>query len=150
VSKYDKELRDRIEQNLRMFDYPIFDDGDIEALPGEITRLTAELTIVRIQEDSLLRQIEHDAEETKAITAELAELREKNQELDQVLRDAQTGNAHLDEVLTELAALREQNNALTRINLKKIKIIDKLQERIGKAVDELLNNQPLPPESEDE
>ena len=33
---YSKELHDRIEQNLRMFDFPRFDDGDIEALIGEI------------------------------------------------------------------------------------------------------------------
>lgn len=38
---YSKELRDRVEQNLRMFDYPRFDDGDIEALLDEIDRLNA-------------------------------------------------------------------------------------------------------------
>lgn len=43
--KYSKELHDRIEQNLRMFDYPRFDDGDIDALLDEIDRLTAELAL---------------------------------------------------------------------------------------------------------
>ena len=56
---YSKELRDRIEQNLRMFDYPRFDDGNIEALIGEIDHLTAELAELRERfevTDDLLNQ----------------------------------------------------------------------------------------------
>src|SRR5574343_1904818 len=41
--KYTQELHDRVRQNLRMFDYPRFDDGDIEALLDEIDRLAAEV-----------------------------------------------------------------------------------------------------------
>ena len=37
--KYSKELHERVRQNLRMFDYPHFDDGDIDALLDEIERL---------------------------------------------------------------------------------------------------------------
>lgn len=40
--RYDKELHERVRQNLRMFDYPRFDDGDIDALLDEIDRLEAE------------------------------------------------------------------------------------------------------------
>lgn len=39
--RYTKELHERVRQNLRMFDYPRFDDGDIEALLDEIDRLNA-------------------------------------------------------------------------------------------------------------
>ena len=47
---YSKELRDRIEQNLRMFDYPRFDDGDIDALLDEIERLQAERRWIPVSE----------------------------------------------------------------------------------------------------
>ena len=40
--KYSKELHERVRQNLRMFDYPRFDDGDIDCLLDEIERLQAE------------------------------------------------------------------------------------------------------------
>ena len=40
---YTQELHDRVRQNLRMFDYPRFDDGDIDALLDEIEHLNAEL-----------------------------------------------------------------------------------------------------------
>ena len=56
---YTKELHDRIRQNLRMFDYPRFDDGDIFCLLGEIDRLTAELAELRERfevTDDLLNQ----------------------------------------------------------------------------------------------
>ena len=59
MSEYNNELRDRVERNLRMFDYPRFDDGDIEALIGEIDRLTAELAELRERfevTDDLLNQ----------------------------------------------------------------------------------------------
>ena len=39
--EYSKELHDRVRENLHMFDYPRFDDGDIDDLLGEIDRLTA-------------------------------------------------------------------------------------------------------------
>jgi len=54
--KYTSELHERVRQNLRMFDYPRFDDGDIDALLDEIEHLNAELA---------------------RLTAELAELRER-------------------------------------------------------------------------
>ena len=53
--KYTSELHERVRQNLRMFDYPRFDDGDIDALLDEIEHLNAELA---------------------RLTAELAELKE--------------------------------------------------------------------------
>jgi len=43
--KYSNELHERVRQNLRMFDYPRFDDGDIDCLLDEIERLTAELAL---------------------------------------------------------------------------------------------------------
>jgi len=36
---YSKELHDRVRENLHMFDYPRFDDGDIHGLLDEIERL---------------------------------------------------------------------------------------------------------------
>jgi len=42
--KYSKELHDRVRQNLRMFDYPRFDDGDIDCLLNEIDRLNRYIT----------------------------------------------------------------------------------------------------------
>ena len=48
--KYSKELHDRVEQNLRMFDYPRFDDGDIFALLDEIDRLNAERRWIPVSE----------------------------------------------------------------------------------------------------
>jgi len=54
--KYTSELHERVRQNLRMFDYPRFDDGDIDALLDEIEHLNAELA---------------------RLTAELAELNDK-------------------------------------------------------------------------
>lgn len=44
--KYSKELHERVRQNLRMFDYPRFDDGDIDALLDEIERLQNENTFL--------------------------------------------------------------------------------------------------------
>ena len=48
--KYSKELHDRVRQNLRMFDYPRFDDGDIDTLLDEIERLQAERRWIPISE----------------------------------------------------------------------------------------------------
>jgi hypothetical protein len=48
--KYTKELHDRVRQNLRMFDYPRFDDGDIDALLDEIERLQAERRWIPVSE----------------------------------------------------------------------------------------------------
>jgi len=47
---YSKELHDRVRQNLRMFDYPRFDDGDIDDLLDEIARLTAANKWVSVSE----------------------------------------------------------------------------------------------------
>ena len=48
--KYSKELHDRVRQNLRMFDYPRFDDGDIDTLLDEIERLQAERRWIPVSE----------------------------------------------------------------------------------------------------
>lgn len=48
--KYSKELHERVRQNLRMFDYPRFDDGDIDALLDEIERLQAERRWIPVSE----------------------------------------------------------------------------------------------------
>ena len=48
--RYSKELHDRVRQNLRMFDYPRFDDGDIDALLDEIERLQAERRWIPVSE----------------------------------------------------------------------------------------------------
>jgi len=37
--EYSKELHERVRENLHMFDYPRFDDGDIHGLLDEIERL---------------------------------------------------------------------------------------------------------------
>jgi len=47
---YSKELHDRVRQNLRMFDYPRFDGGDIDDLLDEIDRLTAANKWVSVSE----------------------------------------------------------------------------------------------------
>ena len=65
--KYTSELHERVRQNLRMFDYPRFDDGDIDALLDEIEHLNAELA---------------------RLTAELAELRERFEVTDDLLNQA--------------------------------------------------------------
>ena len=57
--KYTSELHERVRQNLRMFDYPRFDNGDIDALLDENARLTAELAELRERfdvTDDLLNQ----------------------------------------------------------------------------------------------
>jgi len=48
--KYSKELHERVRQNLRMFDYPRFDDGDIDCLLDEIERLQAERRWIPVSE----------------------------------------------------------------------------------------------------
>ena len=48
--KYSKELHERVRQNLRMFDYPRFDDGDIDALLDEIERLREERRWIPVSE----------------------------------------------------------------------------------------------------
>lgn len=48
--KYSKELHERVRQNLRMFDYPRFDDGDIDTLLEEIERLQAERRWIPVSE----------------------------------------------------------------------------------------------------
>ena len=78
---YSKELHDRIEQNLRMFDFPRFDDGDIEALIGEIDRLNAKL-------DDALTCNQMQADKVDDLTAELAELRERFEVTDDLLNQA--------------------------------------------------------------
>ena len=65
--KYTSELHERVRQNLRMFDYPRFDDGDIDALLDEIEHLNAELA---------------------RLTAELAELQERFEVTDDLLNQA--------------------------------------------------------------
>ena len=65
--KYTSELHERVRQNLRMFDYPRFDNGDIDALLDEIEHLNAELA---------------------RLTAELAELRERFDVTDDLLNQA--------------------------------------------------------------
>ena len=56
--KYTSELHERVRQNLRMFDYPRFDDGDIDALLDEIEHLNAELA----RRDEIIARLKEDGE----------------------------------------------------------------------------------------
>ena len=73
--KYTSELHERVRQNLRMFDYPRFDDGDIDALLDEIEHLNAELARLTAElsmQKSLVAAREQDLNE---LYVELAALK---------------------------------------------------------------------------
>lgn len=55
---YTKELYDRVRQNLRMFDYPRFDDGDIDDLLNEIDRLEETNKTLEERIDKLKTQLQ--------------------------------------------------------------------------------------------
>ena len=56
---YTRELYDRVRQNLRMFDYPRFDDGDIDDLLDEIDCLEETNKTLEERIDKLKAQLQN-------------------------------------------------------------------------------------------
>lgn len=120
MSEYNKELRDRIEENLRMFDYPSFDGDDIFCVLGEIDRLNAKIAELDAALAYLRSLLAGKEQTVNELHIEIIQLQSRNSRL----LSAITEISELTQEFTYDSTTQEFSYDRTMLQIKKI--VDKI------------------------